>query len=69
MANAAKSRRRPAAAHGKQKAPAAAADPDVAQIVMGLARINDPMFTYLVAMMIDRVPELLTVARKEKRHR
>ena len=42
----------------------AAVDPDIAQIVVGLARVNDPMLTYLVAMMIARVSELVTAARK-----
>ena len=45
----------------------AALDPDIAQIVVGLARVNDPMFTYLIAMMIDRVSELVIAARKPVR--
>jgi hypothetical protein len=53
-------------ARPKQEAPRPV-DPDVAQIVMGLARINDPMLTYLMGMVIDRVAELVQAARGAKR--
>lgn len=61
------SRRQASRSRAKPAVPAGVRDPDVAQIVVGLARINDPMFTYLIAMMVDRVSELLNAARKAKR--
>jgi len=66
MPHPAQTRRRSVKVAARSSAPGVA-DPDIAQIVMGLARINDPMFTYLIAMMVDRVSELLGAARKAKR--
>jgi hypothetical protein len=38
-------------------------DPDALMVLTGLARIDDPMVSYLVGMLIDRVADLIIARR------
>jgi len=50
-------RRKPRTLRRVQEAPVLERDPEAVQILLAMARIEDPMTRYLISMLIDRLTE------------